>query len=698
MRDRYSEGFILPFTLLIASAVMLLAVLAAERIHFHMVAREHALLRTRTENMLRQNVLPLAERLGELILDGESTSALIPNDPAHPSPLKPLRINRNGKQVPLHSIRPENPGDAVCFNSPLSSECLAASRVTLSPQNHHEQFTLAWAAEDIGLMAPGAVPWPAWPLPSWMQAPRRNRPGVNELLDPAILAGWTEEPRPVVTSLGLRFGIFASGTIGSREKIVRVRYYLEGALWNPYNIPLRMHDSGGMEASFRLIFWNLPEVRIHNLSRGLSTGWIGLDRAANSQSGNNGIDGWIRTAPQLEAGAQVAFLDPDPDRQPEGLARTLHGGFAAGPADRIRIEFRMGGEGVSAACLPMETANPLEAARSGHGWFRIEGFPVQLDPVEWTRADDDPAPFYLYSGSLGFRQENARHQIAFQRTSACFEGQVDPRRQAIVNGDSRTDANGFAVTDQSLVEIKSLDLQGDLPDKPVAGFHPPLFSRPEKPPGSLLAASDIQQWREGFRLGSANAKRINSVLDLEGTFVDEPPLYEPSFPVNMLSPQGWRAILETSDHLPSDPESIQVAAYPNSQADRAIDFRQWSMAAVDGASRGLSEMIRHKPSGSISDFFNRGLLTDSFPASIAGDPGHQLLPLRGWLRKAPAVRRHGSAWILHLLLEGKRNRNLIRRSARVWLLERAAGMETSRFEIIRFEWTDPADHCRQPRA
>ena len=70
------------------------------------------------------------------------------------------------------------------------------------------------------------------------------------------------------------------------------------------------------------------------------------------------------------------------------------------------------------------------------------------------------------------------------------------------------------------------------------------------------------------------------------------------------------------------------------------------------------------------------------------------MPLRGWFRESPPPRAHGSAWVLHLASEAVRGTQRSRASARIWLLESLSPDAIPRFDIIRFEWTDPVEVLR----
>ncbi|MGC9452042.1 MAG: hypothetical protein ACP5I4_11410 [Oceanipulchritudo sp.] len=710
MPNHRSDGFILPFALILSSAILVLAVLMVAQDGRFLSSRGQEVLRKRAESLLRLNVNPLIRQLNGRLNGEAACSALKAIDDGPPELRRPVLVGAAEEETFLHA--PEEGLGRVRFSSPVSGFFLYAGKTVLSPSESPMQLTLSWAGEDIALSAPWESPFPAWPFPSWLHAPAQEEPSLAELLGDsthADLAGLPWIPAgdalpyredaapalvPVVTWVGLRFGIFASGVSGSREKTVRIRYYLEGNLWNPYNRPLRLHEGEGLEPLFRLVLIHLPQIRIHNLSRGISSSWIPLDEAINSQSGARGIEAWIRTPGRMEAGAGLPFREPDGAGQPEGLARTLHGGFAVGPADRVRIEFKPAEKGPAAVCLSLAEGDPLQAAANGSGWFRLEGPVGEPSTLDFARADDQPAPFYLEEGSLAFRESNAQVQLILERPPPTLAGSVDPRRTGIRAGSAFVDAEDRMVEEGDLMVREIRDLRKDSPRFPEHPGSPALFSWPAQAPPSLLAASDLPVWSEGFRIGSPNAVRINRLLDSEGVKAAGEPAYKPAWAINMLPEAGWQQLLAASGiQAQAENGGWRFGAYPVTSPDQPLDFRDWTTDSLNRAAEYLSMAISTKPCSSISDFFNRGLMGKAFSEAIPGDPLHSLMPLRGWLKQAPPIRRRGASWILHLLVEGSLNRHFIRRSARVWLLESADPDRPSGWEIIRFEWTDPRLHC-----
>ena len=89
-----------------------------------------------------------------------------------------------------------------------------------------------------------------------------------------------------------------------------------------------------------------------------------------------------------------------------------------------------------------------------------------------------------------------------------------------------------------------------------------------------------------------------------------------------------------------------------------------------------------------------GALTSAIPENGNSAYPHSLMPLRGWLREAPVLVGRGSAWIAHMAVRARQEDREIWRSARMWLLETMSSTNKPLFEVIRFEWTDPANHLQ----
>ena len=708
------RAFVLPFTLLLATTLLVLALLALEQSRQRLRENGADQLRFQTETLITRSVPSLAGRLNRILRDGHAASALLDTAWGEAG-LRSVAVAAGAEQpVPLYSVSHDSERGEVQFRSPVKDLFLQAGLTAFSPPGSQPSVSFAWAAEDIALHSPLGRPFPAWPASQWAGSPQRAWPDAQSLGDAGPTGSWPEGPWiteeslpftpaaspalvPVLSWLGLRFGIFASGKSGSREKTVRIRYYVEGGIWNPYNRPMRFHEGSARRPVFRAGFMNLPAVRLRNLTKGVTTGWIQMDEALNGQTGEAGLEAWIRLPGMIGAGAGLPFLEPDGKDQPEGLARTLHPAFPVDPADRVIIDFRPSPGGLHAVCLPMGDVPLREAWSSGTAWYAILGFPAEFESLAFDRADAVPAPFYLEGGSLAFRQANAHFQVLFSLKGDVMAGRIDPRRRTVAPQVAFLDAEGRQVSGGDLLLVEVVPLR-DAPPRESALFPAgPLFSWPRRMPQTVLEATDLPAWSEGFRLGSPKATAINGLLDREGPILNrEAPERVTCLPVNLIDARAWETVFRASSLFTAGGHGMAFAAFPEVSENRQGDFFHAHPVALEWAAESLVREIGKRPSASVSDFFNRGLLGEVLPEDGLAAPLQALLPLRGWLRKAPPLRRHGSAWVLHLFAQGFDGEQTFRRSARAWLLETPQPDGPSRFALIRFEWTDPDQHCRFP--
>ncbi len=712
-------GFALPFSLVMAGSILVLAVLVLQQAEFARSISERRRLHRQARETLLAQVQPLGRRLSREVLQDRSTSAIRRIGDGPGNEFLPLLLTDTGEEALLASVASGT--DVVNFQSPVSGGRLRAGWIRISPDSLDYALDLAWAAEDVALAAGRNSPPASWPLPSWYLGLRKENAGLDSFLSSAAGADWDQLPWitagnplpfspelspslvPVPRRLALHFGIFASGAMGSREKVIRIRYYLSGTLWNPYNRPLALHNGGGLRPVTRMVLRNLPEVRIHNLTRGYSTGWIPLDEVVNDQTGEAGIRGWIRLPGTLRAGDNYAFVEPDPGSQPEGLARTVHPAFQVGPADAVEIEFRSRPGGVDLALVDLDVADPGEAATAGLGWFRLERFPVEFPLLEFPRADEGGQPFYLAGGSLAFRREHCQAALVFARNGLPGVPELDPRRRSVAADAVYPTASGGSLSGTELVAAACLLPSGTSDTDPAAPAMQALFSWPEERPEGLLTASDLPGWREAFRLGAAGAKEHNALLDRSpmpplrpdsDDFSPEPVpgwKYEERFPVNLVGATAWQALLERSASTDPVTGALRFPAFMQVDPARPEDFRSWSKTRLRLAAEKLAGDIGLDPAKSVTDFFNRGRLATAFASTGPGAAIDQLLPFRGWLRNSPLPGPHGSAWILHLAVRLTRERGSSLIPARAWLLETPEG-----FSVVRFEWTDPATGLTSP--
>jgi len=719
------RAFVLPYALLLGSVLLVLGTLFVLQGQHQIKRMEEALLRTEAENTLRLNIQPLVRGLEEQLENRDSASALMPGIRGLPGTFRSIMVVENSKREwPLSSVNADE-DEPVLFLSTASEAVMEADLLPFSPDGGAIQTVLAWAVQDLSLLPSDQPPPPFWPLPGWDWAIHEPQNTVSQFLDEETHGQWRDGPWipgaeplpflmdsspafvPVVEELRLRMGIFASGPVRSREKVLRIRFYLEGRLWNPYNRPLQIHQGSGMRSVFQLLFYNLPEVRIINLDRGVSTNWIPMDEIENAYSGKSGFHGWIRLPGSLESGERYQFSEPDVKWQPEGLARTLHPAFMVGPADHIKIEFRDQPGGIHVACLPLESNDLMEAAYDGDGWFRVEGFPVEFEQMELDRADEGDRPFYLASGSLSFRRENAQLALGMAWNPEALTGLIDPRRRILNHEDGEPSPEGGWTWDKDLLTINvdqltSLDSEDSAQPDPASRI--PLFSWPESEPETLLEASDLPQWSSGFRIGSPGSNKLNELLNKawawpltdssEAVFTlpgkdGEDYLFRKLIPVNLLSYERWATLLTNT---PFDGFSMKYHAYPWAESIRSTDYRTMSIMELDLGIKSLMKEISLNPSTSVGQFFDRGLLVDNFSSPVSDDPLQKLMPLRGWLRNSPILKPHGSSWLLHMVVRVQNGSSEYWRSARIWLLETSLPGEPVHLDVIQFEWTDPEEH------
>jgi hypothetical protein len=721
------RGFVLPYSLLLSSTILVLATLVLKEGQHTADRRQREALRQRTSSLLMQNMKPLVSHLENLVFGQRMCTALLRAEAGHSLFMTVGYPDDDSGAANLSSLPTSAPGGDVFFQSPVSGTVLQAGYEPLSPPDSPLKADLAWVAEDLALN-PDPFPPPAiWPLPSWLHFPLRKRSEPMEILrelavDTVMDGPWINLSEslpftpgsspslvPVTGGLGLRFGIFASGKVGQREKVLRIRFYLEGTLWNPYNRALGMRSGSASGPAFQVVFWNLPEVRVENLTLGTSTGWMDIDSAVNPSTGATGIHGWIRTPGVIGSGASLSFIEPDSKWQPEGLARILHPAFMVGPADAVRISFRKNPAGIHAACLTTDAEDPLKKAEADAGWFRMESVPVEFEPIEFGRADDMPRPFYLSGGSLSFRDANTHVHLRLNNLGLSFTGQLDPRIRTLRWNDTYMDSTGARIRGSQLLGAEAKHPQkGNVMVKQLHQ-ETAIFSWPDRMPGTLIAATDLPEWTNGFCLGSPGAVQVNAGLDLDAAWAHSPEtvvailpsrggdLPEQNFieglPVNSLCPEYWEERLITSAKKKDNSLQFPYSLYPAPSGP--LDFRTWTASEINRAARLITDHTGKHPVEAISAFFNRGILPSAFNHKGGGELLHNLLPMRGWLNSGPPLRRHGSAWILHMAIRLRDALKSTTRSARIWLLETRDLAGASRFEIVHFEWTLPHEHIRQ---
>lgn len=613
--------------------------------------------------------------------------------------------NMEGQHI-WEELAHENPGTR--FKSAVSKFHYKGNHVILSPKGSRFQTSLSWTLEDIGL-APAREPPPEWwPWPSWLTARVSEAGPVHDSFISITGSQW--DPRawvpdgspipfapdanpamvPVITHINLRFGIFATGPVDKPRKVVRLRFYIDCAAWNPYNRPLRFHESSGKYPAFTVRIRNMPSIRIHNLSAGISTGWIPLDACENTHTGESGIHAWVRTNRTIGAGAVQILSEPDDQTQPEGLARTIHPAFQMGPADEIRIELKPSEKGITVTCSPVDRA---PARRPQMDWFHAKTLNNSYPHVHFTRADDPNRPFYIESGSLSFRPDNTHLQILVSRPKESLQGLLDPRQPYLHPGHSVVDAAGDKIPFHSLLNTKIIDLRHSTPHP----YQPPtaisIFSWPGSEPSSLIEATDLPDWNNAFLLGAPGALKVNDFFmtkwpnSFHSTKRKIPGKREFNFaeavPVNSLSGKAWQNAFGMDFEEP-------VFGYPkHANPQNASDYWVPSQPALHSAINRLVSQIERDPSISIPDFFNRGKLIHAFEQVYGQDPLLRFAPIRGFLRTSPPLAPHGSAWVLHIAVSMQEDGLAITKSARVWLLKTPSSEGSESVRMIHFEWTDP---------
>lgn len=725
MRDRNQSGVILPLSLLMAlsilavSGVLLDAILGrAERV------RRQA-LQIRAEIVVKAQIQPLVRGLGQILTRPDSATALLAVQPTEGGPTWQYVCMAAGAESPvmMQSIQ-EDGADRIEFQAAAADARLRAGLLSGSGDEAPVHVQLAWTFESPALWPDPKPPPQGWPLPDWHYLPQHDSTpppyplqGDLPATQPTLWVA-AEDPLPfspqsspalvpVPVQLSTRFSVFASGAATSRQKEIRIRLYLEGSIWNPYNRPLRLHSRTGLQPQFQAVFAGFPALRIHNRTQGFSTGWLEPDQSVNAQGGAPGIHGWVRMPATLAPGQVFHFEEPDLRWQPEGLARTLHPGFPVGPGDRVTIEFKkMPEHQLLAALVSLEESDPLQAAQSGRTWFSVSALPVEFPELEFSRADNGPRPFYIHGGSLAFRKENCQLRAGFRRPINTLTGRLDPRRKQIAFDSQIADATGRNTPASELVNAV-LELP-PVTDASLPQWWPPLYSWPDNATPDFIQCTDWLTWPEGQRIGAPSAALLNDWLARaapslrEGTAIElfhatqGKAAYIPALPVNCLDPQAWSGPLGARSHqMDSAATKALYPRYPTPDLNRATDWAEGR--PPDEAAQQLVDLLQTRPARSLADFFNHGYLEQAIY------PGHEtpplgLSPLRGWLSSGQLPAAHPAVWVLHLYGEATEGHRTATCAARVWLLQAPWYPGVEPFEIMRFEWMDPLEGARKIRA
>ncbi len=706
LKTSRTAAFILPLALTIGASILLLGTFLIEQALFSREMQSHRDRHAQAGNIIRWHVPQLIGNLENILNAPHATTALRKN---HARENTYSMIVANHSKEGRHEwkdLAPANPGTR--FKSAVADFHYTGNDVNLSPAGAQSRIILSWAFEDIGLVESHRPPPEWWPWPSWLASGITEPGPVHDSFESITGKQWNPDSWvpdgspipfnpvaypanvPVITHIDLRFGIFATGPVDKPRKVVRIRFYIDCGIWNPYNRPMRFHESSGKDPAFMVLFRNMPSIRIQNVSTGISTEWIPLDDCKNTQTGESGIHAWVRTSRTIGAGSVRVLSEPDPQLQPEGLARTIHPAFLMGPADEIRIEFKQPESGVTVTCSPIDGASPGQAPTE---WFHANSLNGSFPTIHFTRADDPNRPFYIESGSLSFRPSNTHQQILLGRPAESLHGLSDPRRQHLRPEDPRIDATGEKMPYKSLLNTQISNLR----HSPIHQYQPPpaisILSWPGREPSSLTEATDLPEWENAFLLGTTGASKVNDFfmtkwpnvyhsirreIPNEGEFD-----FAAAVPVNSLSRKAWLNALG----MDTDKLAFGYPKYANPQ--NASDYWAPDRSALNSAIHRLVTQIEKDPSVSVPDFFTRGKLIHAFDEIYGEDPLVRFAPIRGFLRTSPPLVPHGSAWVLHMAVSIQADGISIKKSARVWLLKNPNKTGSDTLKLIHFEWTEP---------
>lgn len=664
--------------------------------------QQQRLLRARMELLLESNLHPLVSSIEAGIkAKGNATALLQPDDD------RPRRVTSAlvSKEAPIEFLCSGNPITAARvaeFPTQTPGLSLLAEYQEVSCGQDSQPIELAWAWEDLALTTPIDQPVPPyWPAPDFRAYPITTiKSAPATITDPAMplpvdaelnasLAG-PDVVTAIPLQIQMRFGIFASGPLKSREKVVRIRYYFSGTLWNPYNRPLRFHSGSALRPLAGIALSGMPEVRIHNLSRGNSSGWIDLDTIQNDGTSEAGISAYLRIPGILHPGEQLQFEEPARKDQPQGLARTLHPGFEVGPADRIRLEWRPDPDGLQVHLVSESDVSSMDASEPWWSWNHIS---VDWNPAEWNRADDGEHPFFIHDGSLGFREHHCRWSLHIDASSRVRDGRLDPRRPSIdFNASypcpeigSRPASEWWAAVLHEHMGVTTL------PENPSARA---LFSWPSSPPDCLLCASDVVAESSYHRIGTADAALLNNQMDApellpsincgwNGVQHDTQGVagkWLHSFHINQPSHSQWSTTLRISAINSRDGLSFHQFLTPPADGTDAFFQIQSNDFAI--ACNQLSATSMSRPSASVSEFFTTGRLLKALLQEGSAPP-HSPLPLRGFLRNSPAPVAAGPAAVLHLAARCGETTLL----ARAWLARTDASESGAPpYKVVHVDW------------
>jgi len=162
--------------------------------------------------------------------------------------------------------------------------------------------------------------------PAWAQLPSRGRPMIS-----VTEGARTLSTIPVLTDFRLSLGFFNSRHDGRH----RLRFHGSGVMWNPVTVPVLAGPQGRL---FLCEIIGAPEVTVTNLDSGARM-VVDLDDCPQEDFGvvrqgprERGLWFWVEVADAetygmggrgLLPGEVYAFLNPEEEAQPQGLARIL---------------------------------------------------------------------------------------------------------------------------------------------------------------------------------------------------------------------------------------------------------------------------------------------------------------------------------------------------------------------------------------
>lgn len=690
------SGFILPYVLLLGGSFIIVGVLGIRAVQGEADRHRARARQVYRDSLLEANAVHLQKELtAQLTQPGSTALQAVADRPGH---YTSVWVNPIGAPFNLYSTSTEV--NTCAFTATDGTRRLTAEWAALTGPDAARTASVAWAIEDVGLTEQANIPsfWPfatlslkAVPEPADMDLVDLTNWNSRELWIPSgeeIRFAPEEAPAmsPVLYAAGIRFSIFASGPPHSREKILRIRFILEGLLWNPYNRPMRLHAGSGTRPAFHIEFSGLPRVRVINVSRGIRSAWIDLCEVANDASGENGLHAWVDTPAIMERGGFLEWTAPRTSRQAEGLARTLHRGFLLGPADRVRLEFEPNSR-IRVRATSVDESSAQESARA---WAELESQTIDWPEWEFDRADDGNQPFFLPDGSLSFDRDKAYVLLWMQGEWDPQQPTSDPRLQ-------QPDAAGNWVdrSETSLLDLRDKPFTTETPD-PVA-----LFSWPTEQPDTLRPTTDLPGTQNGWQIGWPDNEENEILQTLEAWQPWHPedqhpppeetnwPQYLRCQPINAIDAILWENTLLRS----ARPHS-QGYAYPQFATinpETAEDFALLDPLTIRSGAQALGRLAEETPMGSVADFFREGRAFAAFPDLDSRLPAHRNLPFKGFFRDGPALVNRSSVYVLHIAVRVQEGNAQTQRARRYWLLE--TSVNPSELTLIHVETTHlPTDY------